>query len=166
VRWCLEGDRCRACQTNLAIQPSASQNASRLSCTFQYALNAQQVLLEANHGIGCAARHFGFICQRRRGHTAAKEARAARPRGDASMHRTAAHGTAVACFAVSMHAMQTCIRRSMRGIAHARWVQGDVGSAHDPRPTSMSAAKTRHTAQAHTRDTQQRRTSHPGARRR
>jgi hypothetical protein len=69
------------------------------------------------------------------------------------MHRRAAHGTAGGAWSVaSMHAMQTCVRGSMRGIAHARWVQGNVGSADDPHRLALSASKTRHTgAQAHAR---------------
>ena len=48
--------------------------------------------------------------------------------------------------------MQTCIRRRLRGIAQARWMQGNVGSADDPHRLALSAAKTRHTgAQAHAR---------------
>ena len=103
--------------------------------------------MEAHHGIGRAAGHFGVICKRCcRSHTSG------RPRSDASMHRRAAHGTAGACSIASMHTMKTCVRRRLRGIAHARWVQGNVGSADDPHRLALSASKTRHTgAQAHAR---------------
>ena len=129
------------------ISRHSQEHRKTLSRTFQYALNAQQVLLEAHHGIGRAAGHFGVICKRCcRSHTSG------RPRSDASMHRRAAHGTAGACSIASMHAMKTCVRRRLRGIAHARWVQGNVGSANDPHRLALSASKRGTQSHRHTRD--------------